>query len=73
MEEQPGPPLNHVARGAVEGLWRDSKNLFSHIELIRLRFFIPSIKIEGYGEGKGRKGGKGGYQKNTFKPSPTDK
>lgn len=26
MEEQPGPPLNQVARGAVVGLFRASKN-----------------------------------------------
>jgi hypothetical protein len=26
MEEHPGPPLNHVARGAVVGLFRASKN-----------------------------------------------
>jgi hypothetical protein len=26
MLEQPGPPLNHVARGAVAGLFLDSKN-----------------------------------------------
>ena len=26
MLEQPGPPLNHVASGAVVGLLRDSKN-----------------------------------------------
>lgn len=26
MEEQPGPPLNHVASGAVVGLFRASKN-----------------------------------------------
>lgn len=27
MLEQPGPPLNHEARGAVEALLRASKNL----------------------------------------------
>jgi hypothetical protein len=27
IDEQPGPPLNHAAKGAVDGLLRASKNL----------------------------------------------
>jgi hypothetical protein len=44
MEEHPGPPLNHVARGAVVGLFRASKNqnhIFSLAILkIKSAFFI---------------------------------
>jgi hypothetical protein len=39
MEEHPGPPLNHVARGAVVGLFRASKNqnhIFS-LAIVRAR------------------------------------
>jgi hypothetical protein len=39
MEEHPGPPLNHVARGAVVGLFRASKNQ-NHI------FSLSILKIK---------------------------
>lgn len=36
MEEHPGPPLNHVASGAVVGLFLASKNQ-NHLDIVRGR------------------------------------
>jgi hypothetical protein len=47
MEEHPGPPLNHVARGAVVGLFRASKNQNHIFSLAIVRVKSGFEKIHG--------------------------
>lgn len=48
MEEQPGPPLNHVAKGAVVGLLRASKNLnvLVYSSIIQEATFSPEEHVQ---------------------------